>query len=339
MANVSVITPVRAKTSDDVEWLEEAIDSVLGQTYEDWELIVVKDGGIPITSIRHYLEGDKRIRAFKTKSEASGVAYARNLAASKAQGRFLLPLDHDDILPPRSMEVMLEAWQAGGRDFGVVYGDVISFGVDFSKYMKMPEFFFTTLLRTLIMPVGSLHEKDAWKQIGGWDPEFQIGLEDWEYWIRMAINGYHGYHVQEVVYHYRRHAKGRLAALRENPDQHEEAKAMVHKKHEEYYNGREPKMCRGCGRGRPVGHQPAGQTAPVPVAAAIVPQGGRVLVKYIGRRDGSFGVRGPSSGWSYSVPGGNGCQVYAPDGRPGVHPDDAQFFRRYDGGRAFMVGS
>lgn len=341
MANISVIMPVRAYDEDNVGWLVEAIESVQAQTYTEWQLIIINDQSeVPLDAVRPYLRDD-RILARKTTPEASGVAYARNLGASLAAGQFLLPVDHDDILPPRAMATLLEAWEAGGKDYGVVYGDVESFGVNFRRHMDMPKFFFATLLRTLIMPIGSLHEKSAWKEIGGWDSTFQIGLEDWEYWIRMAVNGYHGYHVEDVVYHYRRHAKGRLASLRGDPSKHEEAKALIHQKYEEYYNGREPKMCRGCGRGAPVGHRPAHQPAPVPIMAAVasVAQQDRTLVKYIGSREGSFGVRGKASGWNYTVPGGHGCQVIAPDGKPGVHRDDVQYFRRYGGGGTFMVGS
>lgn len=340
MVNISVVMPVKAYKEENVQWLAEAIDSVQAQTFSDWELIIVNDHSeVPLKAIGDYVKGDDRITACKTSAEAMGVAYARNLGASKAVGQFLLPMDHDDILPPKSMEHLLEGWEAGGKDFGVIYGDVESFGVDFRKHMKMPKFFFGTLMRTLIMPIGSLHEKSAWKEIGGWDPAFQVGLEDWEYWIRMTIEGHHGYHVETVTYHYRRHDQGRLARLRANDDQFAEARALIRTKHEAYYNGKEPKMCRGCGKGRPMGHRPSGVPAPTPPIAAAdsVAASDRILVKYVGQRGAAFGIVGRASGWRYSIPGGYGCQVLATDGRPGVHPSDVQYFRKYDGGRAFMV--
>jgi glycosyltransferase involved in cell wall biosynthesis len=337
--NISVITPVRAKREEDVTWLAKAIESVLEQTYEGWEMIIVNDSSeVSLSPIKKYITEHENIMAMK--SNGAGVSNARNTAAANARCRFLLPLDHDDILPPKAMEYLVDGWTAGGKDFGVVYGNVLSFGVDFQRHMEMPNFFFGTLLRTLIMPIGSLHEKSSWAHIGGWDPNFQIGLEDWEYWIRMAINGFHGYRVEAVVYHYRRHAHGRLAHLRAHDEDFTAARAAVRAKHSEYYNGKEPQMCRGCGGGaRPGSRRPTGMSAPtrVTVQASTVPAEDRAIVEYIGNRGGSFGVVGRPSGWRYQIPGGSGSLVKGPDGRPGVHKSDVRFFRAYDGGRAFRV--
>lgn len=339
MVRVSVITPVRATTEEDVLWLREAIESVRAQTYADWEMVIVNDGStVTLSSLKDVISGDDRIRALK--NAGSGVSTARNTAVENAVGELLLPLDHDDVLPPDAMQIMVDAWDGDGKDFGVVYGDVLSFGVDFERFLDMPIFSWGTLLRTLIMPIGSLHSKASWKDIGGWDPAFQKGLEDWEYWIRMAVNGYHGYHVQTVTYHYRRHGHGRLATLRTQEGAFSEQQAAIRTKYQDYYNGKEPKMCRGCGRAKlafkPLGIPPKAPPGPAAFAAANVATG-LVIVKYSGNRGASFGIVGRATGWKYNVPGGRGCIVEGPNGKPGVHPDDVQFFKNYDGGRTFTV--
>jgi hypothetical protein len=333
--------PIRARVEEDVVWAGEAIQSLMTQSYKDWELIIVNDRStVSLAPLKPLVKNNDNI--FARKSKQPGVAHARNLGAQEARGELLLPLDHDDLFPPKALEVMLEAWEAGGKDFGVVYGDVISFGPDYQRHMDMPTFLFQTLLNTLIMPIGSLHARAAWQEIGGWKDKFQGGLEDWAYWIEMTVNGYHGYHVEEVTYHYRRHAHGRLAALRTNEDKFAQQKALIHQEFQAYYDGKEPKMCRGCGKGRPGRFRPRGAAAPAPPAAAaafsatVSPQS-LVIVKYIGSKKASFGITGKATGWKYSVPGGKGCIVEGPNGKPGVHPNDAQFFRRYDSGRAFMV--
>ena len=333
--------PVKATIEEDVGWVAEAIRSVRAQTYKDWEIRLVNDHStVSLAPLKKLVVGSNdQIHASKTGKDGAGVAFARNLAASEAQGELLLPLDHDDILPPKAMQTMVEAWDSQGKDFGVVYGDVLSFGPDFQRHMPMPKFLFTTLLRTLIMPIGSLHAKSAWKEIGGWNDKFQGGLEDWAYWIEMAVNGYHGFHIPMVTYHYRRHSHGRLAALRTNEDKFGQQRALIHQHFQEYYDGKEPKMCKGCGSkilGRWSGRTARPSPAPTFQATTSV-SSERVLVKYIGRRSGGFHVTGRATGWRYYVPGGYNCIVEGPDTKPGVHQSDVEYFRGYDGGRAFMV--
>jgi glycosyltransferase involved in cell wall biosynthesis len=101
---VSVITPVY----NAAPYLREAIDSVLAQTYTDWELILIDDGStdssgeICTEAARH----DRRIRSYHTPNH--GVSAARNLALSLAKGDFITFLDADDILHPRFLEYMVE---------------------------------------------------------------------------------------------------------------------------------------------------------------------------------------------------------------------------------------
>ncbi len=340
MPRVSVIMPVRAREEEDVQWVQEAIASLKAQTYTDWELWIVNDrSSVSLAALRPVVKSSANIHAVKAHGE--GVAAARNTGVERCAGELLLPMDHDDILPPEALETLVEAWDEEGKDFGVVYGDVISFGQDFERHMQMPNFLFQTLLRTLIMPIGSLHSKASWREIGGWKDEFQGGLEDWAYWIELAVNGYWGYHVPVVTYHYRRHARGRLAALRTGEDKFAEQQALIKEHFLEYYNGKEPKMCRGCGHGRPR-MQRGGGSVPRPRAPAQFDAAsaaiGLVQVRYRGTRQGSFGITGKATGWKYQVPGGQGCLVESvANGKVGVHPDDVLMFRNYDGGRAFVV--
>ncbi len=338
---VSVIVPVKARRDEDVAWLREAMESVVAQTYEDWEMIIINDSSdIPLQPVGDLVKSDDRISAVR--SRAPGAPEARNTGLELAKGELLLPLDHDDTLPEDALDTFVKAWDGGGDGYGIVYGDVLAFGTDFQRHMAMPQFNFTTLLRTLIMPVGSLCSTAAAREVGGWDPAFQIGLEEWEFFIRMVINGYHGYHVDAVTYNYRRHAHGRLAHLRANEARHNEAREAIRAKHRDYYNGKEPKMCRSCGGRRPTPFRPKRTVTPTPPPkpaqfVAAVAESGRVLVKYKGRRGAEFGVTGRPSGTKYTIPGGKDSLVLGPDGKPGIDPRDANFFRRYDGGRAFVV--
>lgn len=97
--------------------LKDAIDSILRQTYSDWELIIVDDGSTDGTEklVSEYCATDKRILYFK--NSGKGGSSARNLGISKAKGEFVAFLDDDDISLPHRFESQLRAAQKSGNGF------------------------------------------------------------------------------------------------------------------------------------------------------------------------------------------------------------------------------
>ena len=87
------------------KYIEEAIESVLKQTYRNWELIIVNDCSIDATEqiVKKYQEKDERIK-FHSLTENHGVANARNTALQNAVGRYIAFLDSDDMWLPEKLE-------------------------------------------------------------------------------------------------------------------------------------------------------------------------------------------------------------------------------------------
>ena len=87
------------------KYIEEAIESVLKQTYRNWELIIVNDCSIDATEqiVKKYQEQDERIK-FHSLTENHGVANARNTALQNAVGRYIAFLDSDDMWLPEKLE-------------------------------------------------------------------------------------------------------------------------------------------------------------------------------------------------------------------------------------------
>lgn len=94
---VSVVIPFYNR----VDWLGEAIESVLNQTYDNFEIIVVNDGSTEKMDDFLYKYGDKIIYRYK---ENGGAATARNLALEIATGEFIAFLDSDDVWLPEKTE-------------------------------------------------------------------------------------------------------------------------------------------------------------------------------------------------------------------------------------------
>jgi len=111
MKNVSIITP----TYNSSKYVSEAIASVLAQSYEAWEMIIVDDCSSDDTYdiVQRYACQDGRIRAFRMPRN-SGPAATRNLAIDKARGRYIAFLDSDDMWASDKLEKQLTFMQRKG---------------------------------------------------------------------------------------------------------------------------------------------------------------------------------------------------------------------------------
>lgn len=101
---VSVIIPTRNRP----QWLPQAVDSVLAQTYSQLEIIIVDDASIPPVNIDHQ---DPRIHLVR-QAQSQGVAAARNAGLNAASGDFLCFLDDDDVYYPHKIATQLAFLQA-----------------------------------------------------------------------------------------------------------------------------------------------------------------------------------------------------------------------------------
>ena len=92
---VSVLMPVR----DGAEWLGEAIESVRGQTLEDWELLAVDDGSADETPaiLAEYSRRERRLRRLATTETDRGLVAALNRGLREVRGRYVARMDADDI--------------------------------------------------------------------------------------------------------------------------------------------------------------------------------------------------------------------------------------------------
>ncbi|MCL2338331.1 MAG: glycosyltransferase, partial [Proteobacteria bacterium] len=109
MPVISVIMP--AYNAE--KYIADAIDSVLRQTFRDWELIIVNDGSTDKTPgiAKKYAGLDVRIRVIDQKN--AGTIAAKNAAASAASGKYLFPLDSDDMIAPVCLERLLKKIKSG----------------------------------------------------------------------------------------------------------------------------------------------------------------------------------------------------------------------------------
>src|SRR5947209_4924853 len=114
---VSVIVPAYNAEN----FIGETLNSVLAQTYENIEVIVVDDGSRDLTAaiVKNAARRDRRVKLLRQQN--LGVAMARNLAIARSSGEYIAPLDADDIWYPSKIEKQVRSLETGGRKAGASY--------------------------------------------------------------------------------------------------------------------------------------------------------------------------------------------------------------------------
>ncbi len=198
MKKVSVIMPCYNKA----EYVEEAIESVLKQTYNNIEIIVVNDGSTDNSSevIKSISDRNENIIFFDEK-ENRGVVWARNFGIAKATGEFILPLDADDTIQPTFIEKAVRILERNSKM-------VISCKNVFDKDANDNKGLIDTqkiVLGDEIFVCTSMFRKTDFEEVGGYKEIFnKIGCEDFELYVNFISKGYKFYKINERLFNYRR---------------------------------------------------------------------------------------------------------------------------------------
>jgi GT2 family glycosyltransferase len=183
---VSVVIPAHNR----LRMLQDAIESVLTQTYRDFEIIVVDDGSDDGTAEEIPARYGFAVR-FVAQARR-GVAAARNLGASCARGEYLAFLDSDDLWRPRKLEVQMGFMQSEARSQICQTEEIwIRNGVRVQpkKKHRKPsgDIFRPSLELCLVSPSAVMMTKELFERVGGFDESFPV-CEDYDLWLRIAHN-------------------------------------------------------------------------------------------------------------------------------------------------------
>jgi len=200
---VSVVIPVY----NGERYLAAAIDSVLTQTYQNFEIIVVDDGSKDSTPEILQQYGD-RIRAVYQTNQ--GVALARNHGIKLAQGEWIAFLDADDVLLPDKLSAQL-ALAAKHPQLGIIHsgwrrvsatGELL---MEVEPWHDIPQLTLESWLRWKpVLPSAMLFRRSWLEKSGGFDPRFPPA-EDTELVLRLSAMGCEADWLQQVTVNYRQH--------------------------------------------------------------------------------------------------------------------------------------
>jgi glycosyltransferase involved in cell wall biosynthesis len=208
MKKVSVVMPAY----NQAEYIREAINSVLRQSYEYLELIIVDDGSTDETAevVRSF--GDRRIIFIQ--QENCGLSGARNRGIVAATGEYLAFLDSDDKYARQKLETQVRFLEEH-KEVGIVAGGwrVIDADGRVRAYMRpwqnkeMQINDINTWLRSCPMtPHSLLLRKDWIEKVGGFDERFRR-LEDWDLYLRLKDIGCVFGYLEDIVCDYRLHGE------------------------------------------------------------------------------------------------------------------------------------
>ena len=187
MPKVSVIIPAYNRAY----LVSRAIQSVLNQTYKDFEVIIVDDGSTDNTE--EVVKGfdDKKVRYIKHERN-KGVAATRNTGIKATRSKYIAFQDSDDEWLPEKLEKQMAGFRNASSNIGVVYTGFLRIEGDKKTYVPSPEVtqkegdIHNSLLRgNFVTPQAAVVKRECFEKAGMFD-EGISGLEDWELWLRIS---------------------------------------------------------------------------------------------------------------------------------------------------------
>ena len=185
MPLISVVIPVY----NGEKTILETIESVLNQTFQDFELIVIDDGSTDQTAEIINRIQDSRIKIFSYSN--AGLSASRNRGIAKARGEYISFIDADDLWTADKLESQLKALQENPQA-AVAYSwtDCIDESGKFLRrggYISVTDHVYEKLLLVDFVEGGSnaLIRKHVFAEVGGFDESFNA-VEDWDMWLRLA---------------------------------------------------------------------------------------------------------------------------------------------------------
>lgn len=195
---ISIIIPCY----NDADFVEQAVNSALNQTWSNTEIIIIDDGSENRTK--------KVLKRIQPKidllivQDNNGQSSARNKGIMAAQGELIIVLDSDDYFEPSFAEKatdvitkknevkMVTCWGKKITESGVLISVFKPGGGDISKFVLQNGSFGSCMFR-----------KSDWEVVGGYDESMKQGFEDWEFYIRLLSKGGVATVIPEILFNYR----------------------------------------------------------------------------------------------------------------------------------------
>lgn len=263
------------------KYVTSAIESVVGQTFWNWQLVLVNDSGESIDLSRYPFVRYSDIGV------GNGASKARNDGLKRATAPFVLFLDGDDFLHPFALQRLAQEWVKHRN--GYVYSDLFEYftedgdprkGHSRARQLGQPD------NNRLAMQCGitTLMLREDVERIGGFDETMLDGWEDVDFYMRMRLAGVCAHHLPQPLFYYRQHS----GTLRRRANDHrEELEALLDERYGAYKRGeKEMATCCGGDSGAQLIELKRNLQGLPPLPSALTPVEGKVKMQFIGNSIG-----------------------------------------------------
>ena len=181
-------------------FIHNAIESALQQTYANIEILIVDDGSTDKSTLIE-LDSIKHPKITVLRKENGHLASARNYGIKQAKGKFIVTLDADDKLYPDFIEKTFQiivpddkvaAVSSWAQHFGIKKNIKKLYGGGINQFLLENSCTSCALIK-----------KHIWEDVGGYDENMKSGYEDWEFWISVTKRGYRIHVIPETLFYYR----------------------------------------------------------------------------------------------------------------------------------------
>lgn len=209
MPKVSIVLPVY----NGAKYISQSVESVISQTYQDWELIIVNDCSTDNTSdiIQKYADKDNRIKIINNDTNQK-LPMSLNIGFRKASGQYFTWTSDDNLFKPNALSYMVDFLDKNTEfdfinclfDIITEDGSVIGTSQDWYRARNIQELMYYNNIGACF-----LYRSSAARKVGEYDTETFLA-EDYDYWMRMAAIG-DIYFSDQNLYKYRVHSKSLTA--------------------------------------------------------------------------------------------------------------------------------
>lgn len=281
------------------QYVREAVDSLMAQTLQSFEVIVVDDAstdnsGAICDKLANEWAGVKILHNKTNRGTAATI----NAGIAAAKGEYITVLSADDMYLPTRLEKLYQV--AVDNPHSVIYDDLIWRSLSGDSIKVMREYDFDEMLYRNQMHASIFYPRQAWVEVGGYPEAMNDGREDWAFNIALGQAGYCGVHVHEPLFIYRRQGQNRS---QRSSDKHLYFLEKLKRLFPKLYEGVRKMSCCGGGRRpavqRKAVEQPAKPASGVRMSMASSGPSDETLIEYIGTNSGTETWYGAKTGQTY----------------------------------------
>ncbi|MDN3691081.1 glycosyltransferase family A protein [Chryseobacterium tructae] len=227
---VSIIVPCYNQE----KYLAETLDSVIAQTSDAWECIIVNDGSTDNSEaiIDNYCNKDSRF--IKLNQENQGLAASRNNGIKAAKGKYILPLDGDDKIGTQYIELAKKEFEKNPK-LTLVYCKAEFFDAK-NEPWDLRKYDYEALLFANHIFCSGIFKKEDYLKTSGYDTHMKFGYEDWEFWIQLLKKGDDVVQLDSVQFFYRQRENSMLKSLQESKARQNQMEGYIFNKHRDLYS-------------------------------------------------------------------------------------------------------